>query len=187
MPGVPHALELLLDPDLDDRVRRAWDLLAVAGLPSQAQHPHPTNRPHLTLAMADDLDSGTRAELTAELAVLPLPVCLDGLVLLGARRRTVAWLVVPSTALLRLHRAVHGAVQGAVSRTGHRAAVVEPPGPPLLRPDRWVPHVTLASRMSTEQAGAVVAALGGLSAESGTMTAARFYDTVARTTMPLHR
>jgi 2'-5' RNA ligase len=182
MPGVPHALELLLDPDLDDRVRRAWDLLAAAALPSQARHPHPTNRPHITLAMADDLDHGFRAELSAELAVLPLAVCLDGLVVLGNRRRTVAWLVIPSAALIRLHRAVHEAVRPAV----HSVATASPSGPPLLRPDRWVPHVTLASRMSSEQTGTVVAALGGLPAASGTADGARSYDTVTRTTTPLH-
>ena len=175
MPGVPHALELLLDDDLDDRVRRAWDLLAAAALPSQARHPHPTNRPHVTLAVAESLDDAARARVRAELEALPLALCLDALVVLGARRRTVAWLVVPSEALLRLHRGLH------------EAARVGSSGPPLLRPDRWVPHVTLAARMDDKQAGAVVAALAGLPAASGTADAARSYDTVARTTSTLAR
>jgi 2'-5' RNA ligase len=194
MRGVPHALELLLDPELEHRVRGAWEVLAAAGLPSQALHPHPTNRPHVTLAVteesaddpaddptddpADGVPDAVRAALAVELAALPLTVCLDGVVVLGGRRRTVAWLVVPSAPLLRLHRDVHRAVHGA--------ARADASGPPLLRPDRWVPHVTLAARVTSEQAAAVVAALGGLPAATGTADAVRSYDLVARTTTTLH-
>jgi hypothetical protein len=172
MPGVSYALELLLDPGLEQRVRQAWDLLAAAGLPSQARHPHPTNRPHVTLTVADELDP---AAITPELGALPLPMDLDGVVVLGGRRRTVAWLVVPTAPLLRLHHGVH------------RAARVGPSGSPLLRPDCWVPHVTLASRLDGEDAAAVVAALGALPAASGTANAARAYDTLTRTTSKLSR
>jgi hypothetical protein len=49
-----------------------------------------------------------------------------------------------------------------------------------------VPHVTLAARLTSEQAGTVVAALCGLPAVTGTVDAARSYDLVARTTTILH-
>jgi 2'-5' RNA ligase len=175
---VPHTVELLPDPDLAARVVAAWQLLAAAGLPSQARHPHPTNRPHLTLAVADRLDGGVRAAVAGELAALPLALRLDGLVVLGGRRRTVAWLVVPAEPLLRLHRRVHAAL------------APEEPSAPLLRPDRWVPHVTLAARATAEQAGAVVAALGApgvLPPADGAADRARSYDTIARTTTALNR
>jgi 2'-5' RNA ligase len=190
MRGVPHALELILDADLDDRVRQAWAVLVDAGLPSQARHPHPTNRPHVTLTSTDGAaqgrdegDGSTEAvpaslvtPLTTALAALPLPVRLDGVVVLGGRRRTVAWLVVPSAPLLRLHRDLHEAVHQAAAADGDC-------GSPLLRPDRWVPHVTLATRLTSEQAGAVVDALGALPAATGTAAAVRAYDLVARTTI----
>jgi 2'-5' RNA ligase len=183
MPDVPHALELVPDANLEAEVVAVWELLAAAGLPSQARHPHPTNRPHLTLAVADRLDDQLRAVLARELAGLPVPLRLDGLVVLGGRRRTVAWLVVPTAPLLELHRRVHGVLGDAASAS------------PLLRPDRWVPHVTLAARMTPEQAGAVVAAVGApealgavpaLSGTDGRADRARCYDTLARTTTRLH-
>jgi 2'-5' RNA ligase len=183
MPSVPHSLELVPDAGLEAQVVAVWELLAVAGLPSQARHPHPTNRPHLTLAVADRLDEQLRAALTRELAGLPVPLRLGGLVVLGGRRRTVAWLVVPAASLLELHRRVHAVLGDAASSS------------PLLRPDRWVPHVTLAARTTPEQAGAVVAALGAsesleavpaLSGTDGNADRARSYDTLARTTTPLH-
>jgi len=183
MPTVPHTLELVPDPGLEARVIAVWKLLAAAGLPSRSRHPHPTNRPHLTLAVADRLDEPVRAALARELAELPVPLRLDGLVVLGGRRRTVAWLVVPAAPLLGLHRRVHAVLGDAASSS------------PLLRPDRWVPHVTLAARTTPEEAGAVVAVLGApesldalpaLSGTDGSADRARSYDTLARTTTPLH-
>ncbi len=47
-----RTVELLLDPGLDQGVRDLWDRLRDAGLPSLAAHPHPTNRPHLTVITA---------------------------------------------------------------------------------------------------------------------------------------
>jgi hypothetical protein len=47
-----RTVELLGDEELDRAVRAAWRRLDQAGFSSLAQHRHPTNRPHLTLASA---------------------------------------------------------------------------------------------------------------------------------------
>jgi hypothetical protein len=54
-PSDMHTIELLLDPVLEAGVRELWDLLRDAGLSSLAAHPHPTNRPHLTVLTAASL------------------------------------------------------------------------------------------------------------------------------------
>ena len=44
-----HSIELVFDPGTEAAIRRVWDDLAGAGIPSQA----PASRPHVTLAVAD--------------------------------------------------------------------------------------------------------------------------------------
>ena len=61
MPCV-HTVELLLDGKLEDAVRRLWGELHEAGQPSLATHRHPTNRPHVTLAVAETLDGRVAAD-----------------------------------------------------------------------------------------------------------------------------
>ena len=60
-----HTVELLPDDELDSRVREMWGSLLDRGLPSLASHPHPTNRPHVTVVTAPVLD---------RLPELPLPI-----------------------------------------------------------------------------------------------------------------
>lgn len=76
-------MELLPDPATEGAVQDVWRRLLDLGLPSQATHRHPTNRPHLTLATADALTPEVRGRLRRELAVLPLPLHLEGLVRFG--------------------------------------------------------------------------------------------------------
>jgi hypothetical protein len=59
--GCVRTVEVVGDAALDAAVRDVWRRLHAAGLPSLATHPHPTNRPHVTLASADDFSGGTRA------------------------------------------------------------------------------------------------------------------------------
>ena len=44
-----HSIELVFDSDTEAAIRRIWDDLAGAGIPSQA----PASRPHVTLAVAN--------------------------------------------------------------------------------------------------------------------------------------
>src|ERR1700760_3791248 len=80
-----QTVELLGDDGLDRAVRAAWRRLDQVGLPSLARHQHPTNRPHLTLASADQWPPGAAAALGDALRALPVPVRLDRLVFFGGR------------------------------------------------------------------------------------------------------
>jgi len=143
-----RTVELLLDDDLEAAVRAAWARLAPLGVGRLAGHPHPTNRPHVTLAAGPVLPG---------LALpLPLPVTLDGTLLLG---RVLAWRVVPTPELLALHEQVWRRM--------------DDPNP-LHAPGAWVPHVSLARRTP---AGFAFAA----GRRTGTFVAARSYDSGTRT------
>ncbi|MDR7327367.1 MULTISPECIES: 2'-5' RNA ligase family protein [Catenuloplanes] len=111
-----RTVELLLDPELDRRVRALWARLHAAGVRSLATHPHPTNRPHVTLVVVPSLDALPPLDL-------PVPVSL------GAPRMLGRALVLPAAGLHDLQARVWSAV-GSDN--------------PLHAPDRWVPHVSLA-------------------------------------------
>ncbi|MFD7130916.1 2'-5' RNA ligase family protein [Streptomyces sp. NPDC059894] len=167
-----RTVELLPDATTELRVREMWRGIAAAGLPSLADHPHPTNRPHLTLATCDDLDHPARAALAATLDGLPAPLRLDGLLRFPGRTRVLAWRVDPDAGLTRLHRQVWD-VLGA-----HATGRLNP----LHAPGRWVPHLTLgrSSRASAWWPDHLLPA--ALSAPwDGTLTHARSYDSVTRT------
>ncbi len=168
-----RTVELTCDDRLDGRVRDAWRRLDAAGVPSLARHTHPTNRPHLTVASADDLPPDSWVAIDAALAVLPLPVALDGVLFFAGRTGVLAWRVVPDDALLALHGRVWRALATATGRN------------PLHEPGRWTPHVSLARRVTAAQHAAALAALDGRLTAVGTFTAARSYDTATRTVTPL--
>ncbi|MCO1659609.1 2'-5' RNA ligase family protein [Pseudonocardia humida] len=161
-------VELLLDDELDGRVRAVWELLAGAGLPSLAEHRHPTNRPHLTLAAADALPPD--GWLATALSGIPMALRLDGALSFGGARGALVWAVVPSRALLDLQAAVSEVVR---------------PRSPWLRPDLWTPHVTLMLRATPAQRAEAVRLLGDLPAAEGGLVAARSYDEATRTVREL--
>ncbi|MFE9770923.1 2'-5' RNA ligase family protein [Streptomyces sp. NPDC005931] len=129
-----RTVELLLDEGAELAVREAWRRLADAGLPSQARHRSPTNRPHLTLAACPELTAPIRWELAEVAAALPLPVHFTGVVRFERPTSVLAWALDRTCALAGLHRRVWGAVTSD-----------SPPGTlnPLHEPGRWNPHVTL--------------------------------------------
>ncbi|WP_134739019.1 2'-5' RNA ligase family protein [Nocardioides sp. 503] len=124
-----HALELLPDTAGEAAVRRDWQALRDAGLPSMLDHTGASNTPHVTVLAVPEIeppDERLAADLLGPL--LPVTARLSGLALLGGQRVTVARLVdVPDelvAAVLRLKAATRG----------HQH-----PG--------WLPHVTLARRV----------------------------------------
>jgi 2'-5' RNA ligase len=132
-----HSVELTFDADTDAAVRRVWDDLRAAGVRSQAGHKSPSNRPHVTLTVAEQMDEGVNAALRPLLERLPLTCTIGAPVLFGSRFFTLVRLLVPSTELLALHARVH------------ELCLPHMPKGPLRQagPGQWTPHVTLARRV----------------------------------------
>ena len=166
---MPQTIELTLDDELDSAVRAEWDLLAAAGLPSQALHLGITNAPHVTLGGASALDP----ETTGRLATVPLPgqIRLGGLLLFRGRRSSVvSRAVIPSAALLATHAGVAEAMDGAPDR------------PDLTLPGRWTPHVTLARRLDDAQLAQALDLLADVPRELvGEPSALRHWDSDTKT------
>lgn len=158
---VAQSVEILFDAATEAAVRREWDALAAAGVPSQALHTAPSNRPHVTLATVAAIQDDVEHLLVGAAAGLPLPVRLGGVAVLGAPgRRVLARLVIPTARLL----ALHGSVLAALNRS---AGVSD-----VSRPGRWTPHVTLARRVPDrllEPAVAVLNPIGDLAGEGVTL------------------
>ena len=163
-----HSVELVLDDDTDQQLRAQWNLLAAAGLPSQARHTGASNRPHITLALAASLDSGDLVRLAETAAALPMPATIGGLLVFGSRRYVLARLAVPSVALLELQTAV-------------TAGLAEPVDPHnTFATGQWTAHVTLARKLSADQLAQALIELGELPPITGTVTRARRWDMTAK-------
>ena len=155
-----HALELLPDDAGCDVVRRDWQALRDAGLPSQLDHRGATNSPHVTVLAAPALgadDEQRAAELVARL--LPVQVRASGIALLGGRRVSVVRVLDVPDELAR-----------AVLHLRSQVRDVQHLG--------WVPHVTLARRMDRADGGSAVEALGHEDAVL-TLTSLRRWDPAA--------
>ncbi|MFC7360989.1 2'-5' RNA ligase family protein [Nocardioides astragali] len=140
MPRI-HAIELVPDAAGCDVVRREWQALRDAGLPSWLDR-GATNTPHVTLVAAPALgpqDEERATELIGTL--LPTEVRVAGIALLGGNRVTLVRVVdVPD----ELARAV----------LDLRADV------PYVQHPGWLPHVTLARRISRSDVPAALEVLG---------------------------
>ncbi len=166
------SLELLLDEQADAAVREEWQMLARAGLPSQAQHKGESNRPHITMLVRAGLAPITVERLTP---LFPLPVTLGAPLLFGSgRTRVIARSVVPTAALLSLHARVHETA-GPGGDADH------------TRPGAWTPHVTLARRVPIDRVGEALAVWSEAGAQDLTAHAVglRRWDAASRTVTDL--
>jgi 2'-5' RNA ligase len=166
-----QTVELLLDEAAEALVVEQWRVLDRAGLPSQAQHQSPSNRPHVTLASVPDLDEPQEEQVVAACrAGLPVPAVLGPLTVFGRDPVVLVRLVVATSALLDLHEAVARVTQ---TREGD-----------LTAPGRWVPHVTLANRLPRERLSDALALLppGGVPTR---LASARRWDSEARRSWPV--
>ncbi|BBY15591.1 2'-5' RNA ligase family protein [Mycolicibacterium litorale] len=145
-----HSVELLFDPATDAAVRGIWDDLSAAGVRSQAANRSPSNRPHVTLTVAERMADGVNDALRPLLAMLPFDGLIGAPMLFGARTLILVRLLVPSTPLLDLHREVDRVCRPHID------------GDPLphTAPGQWTPHVTLARRVPPEQLPAAMAVRG---------------------------
>lgn len=164
------SIELLFDEQTETRLRECWAALTEAGLPSQGRLDTTTNRPHVTLAVADRISARVDDELREYADRLPLPCTIGALVVFGEHRLTLAKLIVPSAELLALQRAVY------------QRCVPHLVGDPKTHtaPDHWTPHVTLGRRLDTDQLGAACRLPAVLRELSGRFEAIRRWDGAAR-------
>ena len=130
------SVELVPDASAERAVLDDWAALQAAGLPNSGRNPSPSNRPHVTVAVREHVDTDA---LTGAEDLLPVPLELGGLLLFRHSRNVVVTRhVVVTTELLALHREI--------------AARLGPPGPRYANtgPGRWTPHVTLARSVTPE-------------------------------------
>ena len=136
-----HSVELLFDDETDAAMRRVWDDLADAGVRSLASSTSPSNRPHVTLTVAEHMDEAVNDDLRSLLAMLPLPCTIGAPMLFGRGPFTLVRLLIPSAGLLALQTGVHEECLPYMS-----------PGPlPHADPGHWTPHVTLARRLAPDK------------------------------------
>ncbi len=162
-----QSVELMLGEATDSAVRTQWESLAAAGLPSQARHPGPTNAPHVTLAVREQIPAELDAPLAAA-ATLPVEVTLGGLLVFARRRCILARAVVPSVLLLDLHARVHDVLVDCGPSAAH------------LSPGAWTPPVTLARNLTPGQLATAVALLRDGTDVGGSGIAVRRWDATAR-------
>lgn len=125
----------LPDDVADAVVRRLWDRLEQAGVPTLRSHTHGRHVPHLTLASLTFADADAVFAALSELAQGPtVQVRFDAL---GVFRRSRCWLA-PAVSEQMLAR--QAAVVAAALATG--AALH-----PHYRTGAWLPHLTLAPRL----------------------------------------
>jgi 2'-5' RNA ligase len=134
-----HAVELLFDPTTEAAIKGLWARLETAGLPSLASRTHRRHRPHISLSVAERIDTGQLQDARDCLAAAHLDVTLYAPGVFP--RPGVLYLsVVPTLALLRLHEEVHAALRGSIvaPRDGYAVGA-------------WMPHCTLAQDLTRAQ------------------------------------
>lgn len=135
-----HSIELTLDDQTDAAIRDIWRALAEEGVPSQAGHRSPSNRPHVTVTVAAGLAGGIDADLVPLLDRLPLSCRIGAPMIFGRGPYTLVLLAIPSAGLLDLHAQVHRiCLPHTESGLLHHTL-----------PGQWTPHVTLARRVGAE-------------------------------------
>ena len=170
-----HSIELTLDAGADAAVRGHWQALADAGVPSQAGHRSPTNRPHVTVTVAAQMSADAEADLVPLLDRLPLPCRLGAPMVFGRGPYTLVLLVIPSVELLDLHAQVN------------RICLPHMESGPLRHTlsGQWTPHVTLARRVPAELLEQALAVVGTGTDIAGEFVGLRHWDGDARQEHPI--
>jgi 2'-5' RNA ligase superfamily protein len=169
-----HAIEMFFDDRADAGVRRIWQVLADAGLPSLAARTHRRHRPHVSLTVCESLDG---ADLTRLRAVLAGRRPVLHLYVLGTfpGAEGVLFLGVPVTSsLLALHAAAHEALAGQPVRHW-----------PYFLPGNWVPHCSLAQDLDGDGMAEAFRLLAGYRPITATVTSAGVTDTLTGTVASL--
>jgi hypothetical protein len=169
-----HAIEMFFDGQADAEVRRIWQALAGAGLPSLAIRTHRRHRPHVSLTVCDSPDG---ADLTRLRAVLAGRHPVLRLYVLGTFPGSggVLFLGVPvTTSLVALHAQVHEALAG--QPVTHW---------PYYLPGNWVPHCGLAQDLDSDGVAQAFGLLAGYLPVTATVASVGITDTTSGTVTPL--
>ena len=157
-----HSIELLFDRDTEAAIRRIWEDLAAADIPSQA----PAGRPHVTLAVAERISPDVDALLRPVAQRLPLGCAVGASLLFGRSNAVLARLIVPTAEMLAVHAEVHRICGPYLA-----------PGPmPNSLPGQWTAHVTLARRVGGAQLGRALRIAGRPSEIHGALAGLRRWD-----------
>jgi 2'-5' RNA ligase len=131
---VVQSVELLLAPAAERAVVRVWDALRAAGLPSQARHTAPSNRPHVTLVAVPHLDAEAESAVAAAVrGRLPVDAAWGPVTCFGHGPWVLVRLLEPGAGMRELQATV--------------ALAAGVPEESTSAPERWRPHVTLARRV----------------------------------------
>jgi 2'-5' RNA ligase len=144
-----QSVELLFDQRAEEIIRAAWERLAEVGLPSEYRAPESLHhRPHLTLFAADEIAAESEERLPGLVSGLALKLQIGAPMFFAqGRRRFILVRHVPaSVPLLEVQR-----------RVAH-ACRADDKG--QFGPARWSPHITVARRLDSRQAGRALALLG---------------------------
>jgi hypothetical protein len=166
-----HSVELLFDADTEARLRRIWNDLDAADLPSRV----PAGRPHVTVAVAERIAPDVDELLLPIARQLPIECSIGAPLLFGQSNAVLARLIVPTTELLGLHAAVHRVCGPHLL-----------PGPlPHSLPGQWTAHVTLARRIEGAPVGPVLRLAGQPAEIGGSLSALRRWDGTDRVEYPI--
>ena len=166
-----HSVELVFDPDTEATVRRIWDELREAGIPSQA----PASRPHATLTVAERIDAEVDELLRPLASRLPIPCRIGAPLFFGRSKAVLARLLVPTAALLDLHADVHRVCLSHLH-----------PGPMAnALPGQWTGHLTMARRVVPRQMGPAVRIAGKPAEIVGDVVGLRRWDGNAKREYPI--
>lgn len=138
---MPYAVELFFDQATDTAIRRIWRILAQREIALYLYQS--ANRPHLTVALYDDLaltqTDATLAQFAAETPRLPLTLALLGVFPL-AREAVVFTAPIVTSRLLALHARLHALLTPMAVRPDEQYI-----------PERWVAHCSLATHCPPER------------------------------------
>ncbi|HET9873795.1 MAG TPA: 2'-5' RNA ligase family protein [Propionibacteriaceae bacterium] len=169
-----QSVELLLDPLAEQRIRREWQQLFDAGLPSELRTvPSGSHRPHITLYAATAIPAAAEQTLPTLMTELDLTLRIGSCMFFGSGRGRFVLVrsVLVSTTLLALQQQVVKACA-----PGGEAASIHHFGP-----GQWSPHVTMARRLDAAEAAAALELIGGSRAFPAHVTQCRRWDGTART------
>lgn len=168
-----HVLVAFLDDSADQQIRALWQALRAAGVPPAGRQ----FAPYVAFAAGASIPASARAAVRAELALLTLPgLWLGTLATFPNTENVLVLAAVVDTELLAVHSAVHDGLAGKVRQPSVRHL-----------PGSWIPHCTLAERITPAQLTTGFAVLHPVTPIRATLGPVAVLDTVSGAVEPLRQ